>query len=161
MLDKILFMKTFSLKARDIKKRWYVIDARDVIVGRLAAFAASLLRGKHKPEYTPHLDCGDNLVIINADKIHYTGNKLKDKVFYWHTGYPGGIKQRSMGQILKSRYPERVLYKAIERMIPRGPLGRKIMGNVKIYAGDMHSHEAQNPEILNFASLNRKNKRSI
>jgi large subunit ribosomal protein L13 len=154
-------MKTFSIKPVDVKKKWLLIDAQDLILGRLAVVAANILRGKNKPEYTPHVDCGDNIVIVNAEKVKLTGNKLKDKKFYWHTGYPGGIKERTVGAILDGRHPERVIEKAVERMIPRGPLGRQIMSNLKVYAGAEHPHAGQNPEVLDVAALNPKNKRSI
>lgn len=154
-------MKTFSLKPANVTKKWLLIDAQDVILGRLAVVIATILRGKNKPEYTPHVDGGDNIVVINAEKVKLTGNKRRDKKFYWHTGYPGGIKERSIGLILEGKYPERVIEKAVERMIPRGPLGRQIMGNLKIYAGADHPHAGQNPEVLDMAALNPKNKRSI
>lgn len=154
-------MKTFSIKPADVKKKWLLIDAQDLILGRLAVVVANILRGKNKPEYTPHVDCGDNIVIVNAEKVKLTGNKLKDKKFYWHTGYPGGIKERAIGAILEGKHPERVIEKAVERMIPRGPLGRQIMSNLKVYAGTVHPHAGQNPEVLDVAVLNPKNKRSI
>lgn len=154
-------MKTFSIKPADVKKKWHLIDAQDLVLGRLAVVAANILRGKNKPEFTPHVDCGDNIVIINAEKVKLTGNKLKDKKFYWHTGYPGGIKERVVGAILGGKHPERVIEKAVERMIPRGPLGRQIMRNLKVYAGTAHPHAGQNPEVLDVAALNPKNKRSI
>jgi large subunit ribosomal protein L13 len=154
-------MKTFSIKQADVKKKWLLIDAQGLVLGRLAVVAANILRGKNKPEYTPHVDCGDNIVIVNAEKVKLTGNKLKDKKFFWHTGYPGGIKERSIGAILDGKHPERVIEKAIERMIPRGPLGRQIMSNLKVYAGAEHPHAGQNPEVLDVAALNPKNKRSI
>lgn len=157
MMDKT----TQSVRSQDVNKKWILIDAEDLVLGRLASIVANRLRGKHLASYTPHVDCGDNVIIINAEKVHVTGNKLKDKMFYWHTGYPGGIKERSMGQILGGRFPERAIQKAVERMVPRGPLGRQIMGNLKVYAGANHPHEAQNPTVLDVASLNRKNKRSI
>lgn len=150
-------MKTFSIKTADVRKKWLLIDAQDLIMGRLAVVVANRLRGKHKPEFTPHIDCGDNVVIINAEKVALTGNKLKDKLFFWHTGYAGGIKQRSMGQILGGKHPERAIIKAVERMVPRGPLGRQIMKNLKVYAGSEHPHAAQNPEVLDVAALNAKN----
>jgi large subunit ribosomal protein L13 len=153
-------MKTYNLKPADIDKKWFVVDADGVVLGRLASVLATILRGKHKPTYTPHMDCGDNIVVINAAKVRLTGNKRKDDVFYWHTGYPGGIKGRSKGQILDGRYPERVLEKAVERMVPRGPLGRRQMGNLRVYAGPAHPHDAQQPEVLDIASRNPKNKRS-
>ncbi|MBY0293374.1 MAG: 50S ribosomal protein L13 [Alphaproteobacteria bacterium] len=153
-------MKTYSMKASEVDKKWYVVDATDLVLGRLASILAKYLRGKHKPTFTPHMDCGDYIVVVNAEKIRLTGNKLKDKKFYWHTGYPGGIKERSMKQLLEGKYPERVVFKAVERMITRGPLGRQQMGALKIYAGPDHPHEAQAPQPLDVASMNPKNKRS-
>ena len=153
-------MKTYSIKASEIDKKWYVIDATDLVLGRLASIVAKYLRGKHKPTFTPHMDCGDHIIVINAEKIRLTGNKLQDKKFYWHTGYPGGIKERSMKQLIEGKYPERVVHKAVERMITRGPLGRQQMRALKIYAGPSHPHEAQNPQVLDVASMNPKNKRS-
>ncbi|WP_114393693.1 50S ribosomal protein L13 [Oleisolibacter albus] len=152
-------MKTFNLKPSDIEKKWVLIDAEGLVLGRLASQIAMRLRGKHKPTYTPFLDCGDNVVVINAEKVKLTGNKRQDSIFYWHTGFPGGIKGRSAGQILDGKYPERVIMKAVERMVPRGPLGRKQMGNLRVYAGPAHPHEAQQPEVLDVAALNPKNKR--
>lgn len=154
-------MKTYSMKASEIDKKWHIIDATDLVLGRLSSLIAMYLRGKHKPQFTPHMDCGDYVVVINAEKVHLTGNKLKDKKFYWHTGHPGGIKERTIGKLLEGKYPERVIYKAVERMITRGPLGRKQMTALKIYAGPSHPHEAQNPQVLDIASMNPKNKRSI
>ena len=153
-------MKTFSMKPADVRKKWLLIDAEGLILGRLAVVIANILRGKNKAHYTPHVDCGDNIVVVNAEKIRLTGNKLKDKKFYWHTGYPGGIKERAIGTILSGKHPERVIEKAVERMIPRGPLGRQIMGNLKIYAGVSHPHAGQSPEALDVGSLNAKNKRT-
>ncbi|MBL8677112.1 MAG: 50S ribosomal protein L13 [Alphaproteobacteria bacterium] len=153
-------MKTYSMKASEIDKKWYVIDATDLVLGRLASVVANYLRGKHKPTFTPHMDCGDNIIIVNAEKVRLTGNKLKDKKFYWHTGHPGGIKERTMSQLLEGKYPERVVFKAVERMITRGPLGRRQMSALKIYAGPVHPHEAQTPQPLDVASMNPKNKRS-
>lgn len=153
-------MKTFSAKPSDIEKKWIVIDADGVVLGRLASIVAARLRGKHKPIFTPHMDCGDNVIVINADKVKLTGRKMTDKRFYWHTGYPGGIKSRTMGQILQGSHPERVVYKAVERMISRSPLGRQQMRNLRVYAGAEHPHEAQKPEVLDIAAMNPKNKRS-
>jgi large subunit ribosomal protein L13 len=150
-------MRTFSLKAGQIKKNWVVVDANNLILGRLSAIIASHLRGKHKPEFTPNMDCGDYVVVINADKIQVTGNKLDDHVFYWHTGYPGGIKQRTLRERLASKFPERVIQKTVERMLPKGPLGRQMLGNLKIYSSDNHPHTAQNPVILDVSSMNKKN----
>lgn len=148
------------MKASEIDKRWYIIDATDLVLGRLASIVAKYLRGKHKPTFTPHMDCGDHIVVINAEKVRLTGNKLKDRKFYWHTGYPGGIKERTMKQLLDGKYPERVVHKAVERMITRGPLGRQQMSALKIYAGPNHPHEAQNLQPLDVAAMNPKNKRS-
>jgi large subunit ribosomal protein L13 len=154
-------MQTISIRPQDVKKDWILIDAQDLILGRLAVVVANHLRGKNKPSYTPHVDCGDFVVVINAEKVHLTGSKMDDKRFYWHTGYAGGIKSRTMKEILTGRHPERAIEKAVERMVPRGPLGRKIMKNLRVYAGAEHPHVAQNPKVLDVASLNRKNKRSI
>ena len=153
-------MKTFNLKPSEIEKKWLLVDADGLVLGRLAAVLATVLRGKNKATYTPYLDCGDNIIVINAEKVRLTGNKRKDDMFYWHTGYPGGIKGRSKGQILDGKYPERVLIKAVERMVPRGPLGRQQMSNLRVYAGAAHPHEAQQPQVLDVASRNPKNKRS-
>jgi large subunit ribosomal protein L13 len=150
-------MKTFSAKPSDIEKKWLLIDAEGLVVGRLAALIATRLRGKHKPTFTPHMDCGDNIVVVNADKVLFTGNKRTDKIYYWHTGYPGGIKSRTADKILDGRFPERVLQKAVERMMPGGPLSRRQMKNLKVYAGAEHPHEAQQPQTLDIASLNSKN----
>ena len=152
-------MRTYSIKPAEVKKKWFVVDASNLVLGRLASFVALRLKGKHLPTYSPHVDCGDCIVVVNAGKVALTGNKLKDKKFYWHTGYPGGIKERTIGQILEGRFPERVFIKAVERMLARGPLGRKIMGNLKVYAGAEHPHAAQDPETLDFGSFNVKNRR--
>ena len=153
-------MKTYSAKAADIEKKWVLIDAKGLVVGRLASIVAMRLRGKHKPTYTPHADDGDNIIIINAAKVVLTGRKVQQKVYYHHTNYIGGIKERSAKSILEGRFPERIVEKAIERMLARGPLGRKIFGNLRVYKGDKHPHEAQNPIKLDIAKLNRKNVRS-
>ena len=152
-------MKTYSAKPSEIEKKWLIVDAKDVVLGRLASVVASRLRGKHKPTFTPHMDCGDNVVVINAKHVRLTGNKRDGDLFYWHTGYPGGIKQRSKGQILDGEHPERVVHKAVERMLARGPLGRQIMSNLRVYPEAEHPHEAQNPELLDVAGMNPKNKR--
>ena len=152
---------TASLKPADVEKKWIVVDAQDAVVGRLASFIAMRLRGKHRPDYTPHVDCGDFVVVINADKVKFTGKKLADKIYYWHTGHPGGVKQRTAGQILDGRFPERVLEKAVERMLPKeSPLTRKQMTHLRIYNSAEHPHEAQNPEVVDFKALNAKNARS-
>ena len=152
-------MRTYSAKPSEIDKKWWLIDADGVVLGRLASVIARYLRGKHKPTFTPHMDCGDNIVVVNAEKVRLTGNKRTAKTYYWHTGYPGGIKSRTADKILGSKHPERVLHKAVERMISRGPLGRKQMGNLRIYAGPEHPHVAQQPEVLDVAAMNPKNKR--
>jgi len=153
-------MKTYQARPSDIEKKWVVIDADGVVLGRLATIVANRLRGKHKTSYTPHMDCGDHVVVINAEKVRVTGNKRDNEKFYWHTGFPGGIKERTIGQTLGGRFPERVIEKAVERMVPRGPLGRKQMKNLRVYAGAGHPHEAQAPAALDVAAMNPKNKRS-
>jgi large subunit ribosomal protein L13 len=150
-------MSTFVQKPAEVEKKWVLIDAEGLIVGRLATIIANRLRGKHKPTFTPHVDDGDNVIVINADKVVFTGKKYTDKKFYWHTGYPGGIKERTMRQTLEGRFPERVLEKAVERMVPRGPLGRRQMKNLRVYAGTTHPHEAQQPVTLDVAALSAKN----
>ena len=150
-------MGTYSAKAADIEKKWVMIDAEGLVVGRLATIVAMRLRGKHKPTYTPHVDDGDNVIIVNADKIVLTGGKREKKVYYHHTGYIGGIKERTAKSILEGRFPERVVEKAVERMLPRGPLFRKILGNLRVYKGTEHPHTAQQPEALDVGALNRKN----
>ena len=153
-------MKTYSAKPADIERKWYVIDADGAVLGRLASIVAMRLRGKHKPSYTPHVDCGDHIVVVNAEKVQLTGNKRTDKVYYRHTGYPGGIKQRTAEQILDGKFPERVIEKALDRMVPRGPLGRKVRGTLHVYAGTEHPHQAQQPETIDLTALNEKNTRS-
>ena len=153
-------MKTYSAKPADIDKKWILIDAEGVVLGRLASIIAMRLRGKHKPGYTPHMDMGDNVIVINADKVQMTGNKRNDKVYYWHTGYPGGIKNRTARQILEGAHPERVVMKAVQRMLPGNRLSRQQMTNLRVYAGGEHPHEAQQPEVLDVKSMNSKNTRS-
>jgi large subunit ribosomal protein L13 len=153
-------MATFSAKAADIEKKWIVIDATGLVVGRLASIIALRLRGKHRATFTPHVDTGDNIIVINAEKVVFTGNKLKGKSYFWHTGYPGGIKERTAGNILSGRFPNRIVEKAVERMLPRGPLGRQQLSNLRVYAGSEHPHTAQQPETLDVGALNRKNVRS-
>src|SRR5690349_15707186 len=155
---KALMKTTKAAKASEVEKKWHLIDADGLIVGRVATIIANMLRGKHKPSYTPHVDCGDNIIVINAEKIRFTGKKLADKVYYRHTGYAGGIKGVTAGKVLEGKFPERILEKAVERMIPRGPLGRQQMRNLKVYSGTEHPHAAQNPEPLDVAAMNRKNK---
>jgi large subunit ribosomal protein L13 len=150
-------MKTFSAKPAEVDKKWIMIDAEGLVVGRLATIVAMRLRGKHKPTFTPHVDDGDNVIVINAAKVLLTGNKLKKKVYYHHTGYIGGIKERTAGAIMAGKFPERVLEKAVERMVPRGPLGRRQMSNLRVYAGTEHPHEAQQAVKLDVAAMNPKN----
>ncbi len=152
-------MSTYSAKPSEIEKKWVVVDAEGLALGRLASQIALRLRGKHKPSFTPNMDCGDNVIVVNAEKVRLTGKKRDQDIFYWHTGYPGGIKQRSKGQILDGKHPERVVEKAVERMLPSGPLGRQVFKNLRVYAGAEHPHEAQNPEVLDVAAMNVKNKR--
>ncbi len=152
-------MPTYMAKASEIDKKWLLIDAKNLVVGRLASVIAMRLRGKHKPTYTPHMDCGDNIVVINADKVVFTGDKWAQKTYYYHTGYPGGIKERNAGKIRDGRFPDRILKKAVERMLPGGVLGRQQLSNLRVYAGEVHPHEAQQPVALDVAALNSKNKR--
>ncbi len=153
-------MTTFSQKPAEVVKKWVLIDAEDLVLGRLASIVANRLRGKHKATFTPHVDDGDNVIIINAAKVRLTGKKYANKVYYWHTGYAGGIKERTARAILEGRFPERVMQKAVQRMIPEGPLGRQQLRNLRVYAGAEHPHEAQQPVTLDIASMNSKNKRS-
>lgn len=154
-------MKTYNIKPAEVEKKWILIDAEGLVVGRLAAFVATRLRGKHSPHYTPHVDCGDNVIIINAEKVSFTGNKLSDKKYYWHTGYPGGIKDRTAGDILEGKFPERVVMKAVQRMLPSGPLANQQLSNLRVYVGPDHPHEAQQPEKIDVAALNTKNTRRV
>jgi large subunit ribosomal protein L13 len=153
-------MSTYSAKPAEVEKKWVMIDAEGLVVGRLASIVAMRLRGKHKPTYTPNMDCGDHIIVVNAEKVALTGNKRQDSIFHWYTGYPGGIKERSKGAILAGKHPERVIEKAVERMMPRGPLGRRMMGHLRVYAGPSHEHEAQQPVKLDIAAMNPKNKRA-
>jgi large subunit ribosomal protein L13 len=153
-------MKTYSAKPAEVEKKWVVIDANGLVVGRLASIVALRLRGKHKPTFTPHVDCGDNVIIVNAAKVVLTGRKVERKVYYHHTGFIGGIKERTAKSILEGRFPERIVEKAVERMLPRGPLGRKQLGNLRVYPGAEHPHAAQNPVSVDIAAMNRKNTRS-
>ena len=156
-------MKTTKfLKTADIEKKWILVDAEDVVVGRLATFVAMRLRGKHRPDYTPHIDCGDNVIIINADKVHFTGKKRSDKIYYRHTGYVGGLKETTAGKVLDGRFPDRVMRKAVQRMLPKeSPLARKQLSNRRVYAGSEHEHEAQNPEVIDFKSMSEKNVKRV
>ena len=152
-------MKTYSAKPSEVERKWYVIDAEGLVLGRLASQIALRLRGKHKSMFTPHIDCGDNIIVVNAEKVTLTGNKRNDKTYHWHTGYPGGIKSRTADKILDGKHPERVVIKAVERMITRSPLGRDQMRKLHVYVGADHPHNAQNPEVLDIAAMNPKNSR--
>jgi large subunit ribosomal protein L13 len=154
-------MKTVSAKPAEVEKEWVVIDATNLIVGRLAAQIALRLRGKHRPDFTPHVDTGDNIIVVNADKVIFTGRKFDQQKYYKHTGYPGGIKERTARQVIEGRFPERVVEAAVRRMMPRGPLGRKQMKNLRVYAGPDHPHEAQQPKVVDLAAQNRKNVRVL
>jgi large subunit ribosomal protein L13 len=153
-------MKTYSMKPAEVQKKWFIVDAEGLVLGRMAAVIANTLRGKHKPGYTPHVDCGDNVIVINADKVALTGKKVTDKVYYRHTGYPGGIKSRTAGEILAGKKPQDVVLMAVQRMLPKNKLARTQIGNLKVYAGTEHPHEAQQPEALDIGAMNTKNKRS-
>lgn len=152
-------MKTYSAKPSEVDAKWWLIDAEDLVLGRMAVIVADRLRGKHKPMYTPNIDCGDHVVIVNAEKVHLTGNKKTDKTYYRHTGYPGGIKARTAGAILAGNHPDRVIRKAVERMVPKTKMGRAQLRKLQVYAGAEHPHEAQQPVVIDVAALNRKNKR--
>ncbi len=152
-------MKTYSMKPTEVEKKWWIVDAEGVVLGRLASQIALRLRGKHKPGFTPHVDCGDNIIVINADKIRLTGRKRQFHTHYWHTGHPGGIKSRTKEQILDGKYPERIVMMAVQRMLPKSTLGRRQMTNLRVFAGTEHSHEAQQPEVWDIAAMNPKNKR--
>ncbi|WP_373488919.1 50S ribosomal protein L13 [Blastomonas sp.] len=155
---KALLKTTKSAKPAEVEKKWHIIDADGLVVGRVAVIIANILRGKHKPSYTPHVDCGDHVIVVNAGKVMLTGNKRDKKVYYKHTGYIGGIKEVTAAKVLDGRFPERVLEKAVECMVPRGPLGRQQMRNLHLFTGTEHPHAGQQPEALDVASLNRKNK---
>ena len=150
-------MKTFSIRKEDVKKKWLLIDAKDAVLGRLAVHSANILRGKNKPNYTPNQDCGDNLIIINSDHVHLTGKKATDKIYYRHTGYPGGIKETNPTKMMAKNKSNEIIKLAIKRMIPSGPLGRQQLSNCKIYSGEEHSHTAQQPQKIDFEKLNNKN----
>jgi large subunit ribosomal protein L13 len=152
-------MRTYSARPADIQRSWVLIDAEGLVLGRLAAAIAVRLRGKHRPYFTPHMDCGDQVVVVNAEKVRLTGRKRENKTYYWHTGYPGGIKSRRAEQILDGAHPERIVIQAVKRMLPRGPLGREQMRKLRVYTGPSHPHEAQAPEPLDLRSMNSKNAR--
>ena len=153
MTNSKFIKQTKSANASNVNKKWLLVDAEDVVLGRLATTVSNLLRGKHKSNYTPHVDCGDNVIIINAEKIKLTGNKLNDKTYYWHTGYPGGIKSRTAKKILEGKFPDRIIRLAVKRMIPKGPLGSQQISNMKVYNGSAHPHDAQAPEKLDISEL--------
>jgi len=153
-------MQTYVAKPGEVEKKWVLIDGSGLVVGRLATIIATRLKGKHRAAYTPHVDCGDNIIVVNAEKVVFTGNKYEDKVYYRHTGYPGGVKQTTPRRLIEGKHPERVVMKAVERMLKRGPLQRKLMTNLRVYKGAEHPHEAQNPVALDVAKLNRKNSRA-
>jgi len=152
-------MKTYSAKPSEVEAKWWIIDAEGVVLGRMAAIIANRLRGKHKPMYTPNIDCGDHVVVINADKVHLTGKKRSDKLYYWHTGYPGGIRSRTAANYLDGPKADTVVRKAVERMLPKTKMGRDQYRKLKVYAGSEHPHEAQQPVALDLAEMNEKNKR--
>ena len=153
MATSKIIKQTSSLRKEDVDKKWILIDADGIVLGRLASKVSMILRGKHKPSFTPHADCGDHVIIINAEKIKFTGKKLDDKIYYWHTGHPGGIKNRTARQIIEGKFPDRVIRMAVKRMIPKGPLGSVQLSNMKVYAGSNHPHEAQAPELLNISEM--------
>ena len=153
MATSKIIKQTSSLRKEDVDKKWILIDADGIILGRLASKVSMILRGKHKPSFTPHADCGDHVIIINAEKVKFTGKKLDDKIYYWHTGHPGGIKSRTARQIIEGKFPDRVIRMAVKRMIPKGPLGSAQLSNMKVYAGSNHPHEAQAPELLNISEM--------
>jgi large subunit ribosomal protein L13 len=152
-------MTTYSAKPSEIEKKWVLIDAENLVVGRLASIVAMRLRGKHKPTFTPHMDMGDNVIVINAGKVKLTGRKLDQRRFHWHTGFPGGIKDRTQRQLLEGQHPERVVENAVRRMLPGGPLSRQQLSNLRVYAGTEHPHEAQQPVKVDVGSMNSKNVR--
>jgi len=153
MATSKMIKQTSSLRKEDVDKKWILIDADGIVLGRLASKVSMILRGKHKPSFTPHADCGDHVIIINAEKVKFTGKKLDDKIYYWHTGHPGGIKSRTARQIIEGKFPDRVIRMAVKRMIPKGPLGSVQLSNMKVYAGSNHPHEAQAPELLNISEM--------
>ena len=153
MATSKIIKQTSSLRKEDVDKKWILIDAEGIVLGRLASKVSMILRGKHKPSFTPHADCGDHVIIINAEKVKFTGKKLDDKIYYWHTGHPGGIKSRTARQIIEGKFPDRVIRMAVKRMIPKGPLGSVQLSNMKVYAGTNHPHEAQAPELLNISEM--------
>ncbi|PPR30144.1 MAG: 50S ribosomal protein L13 [Alphaproteobacteria bacterium MarineAlpha9_Bin2] len=154
-------MKTYVARPSEVVRKWYLVDATNLVLGRLAVILANYVRGKHKAIFTPNIDCGDNVVVVNAEKIKITGNKLNDHLHYWHTGYPGGIKSRSYSDTLEGKNPHKVIQLAVKRMVPKGPLGKQQLTKLHVYSGDKHPHEAQNPELIDLGIMNRKNKRDL
>ena len=152
-------MKTYSVRPSDIVKKWYLVDATDLVLGRLAVVLANYVRGKHKVYFTPNIDCGDHVVVVNAEKIKLTGNKLNNHMHYWHTGYPGGIKSRSYAQILEGKNPQEAIQLAVKRMVPKGPLGKEQLRKLYVYSGDKHPHDAQKPEFIDLKTMKKKKKR--
>ena len=150
-------LKTYVARPKEITRKWWIVDAEGLVLGRAASIIANILRGKHKPTFTPNFDCGDHVIIVNAEKVKLTGKKMANKTYYWHTGHPGGIKQKTAKQILEDKFPERIFEMAVSKMISRGPLQRDIMTKLRIYKGSEHPHQAQNPQKLDIATLNRKN----
>ena len=150
MATSKIIKQTLSLRKEDVDKKWVLIDAEGIVLGRLASKVSMILRGKHKPSFTPHADCGDHVIIINAEKVKFTGKKLDGKIYYWHTGHPGGIKSRTARQIIEGKFPDRVIRLAVKRMIPKGPLGSQQLSNMKVYAGTDHPHAAQNPRSIKY-----------
>ena len=153
-------MKTTSfIKPAEVNRKWFLIDAEGLVLGRMAVAIANILRGKNKPTFSPHVDCGDNVIVINADKVALTGNKLTDKYYYWHTGYPGGIRKRNMKQLMEEPRSDRMVFNAVKRMMSKGPLSRSILSKLKVYKGAEHPHAAQKPENLDISLLNNKIRR--
>ena len=153
MTNSKIIKQTKSLNPKDVDKQWLLIDAENVVLGRLASNVSKILRGKHKANFTPHVDCGDNVIIINAEKVKLTGNKLSDKKYYWHTGYPGGIKETTAKKIIEGKNPDRIIRLAVQRMIPKGPLGRQQISNMKVYCGESHPHDSQAPKKFNIIEM--------
>lgn len=159
MAKDALIERTYSARPGDRDRPWIVIDADGLVLGRLAALVATRLRGKHDPRFTPHMEMGDHVIIVNADKVQLTGRKRTDKIYYRHTGYPGGIRQRTARDILEGQHPERLIVQAVRRMLPGNRLSRRLMTRLRVYAGPDHPHEAQHPEPCDVAAMNPKNTR--
>ena len=150
-------MKTFTLKQKEIKKEWFLINADGVVLGRLASYISKVLRGKHKTTFSPHLDCGDNVIVVNAEKVKFKGKKIKDKIYYKHTGYPGGIKSTNPEKILSGKNPERVIEMAVKRMLSNNKISRDLLRNLRVFSGGNHNLEAQKPKLIEFSAMSRKN----